>query len=363
MLVTEGGQGQSRAAAAATRILATAGRPVTVTVTNRLSLAGSSRFCSRTVRAPLVDADPEGYAAAVRQELSAHPYVAAFPATDAAVLALGTPIAHLMNKGTAAEHIRAAGLAVPPTRAVDSPADLRRTLQQTDLPVVVKPDLKRTLARRIDDRSQLASLDPGTFPLLVQPYLDDELRGVLGVMWRGRLVSAAHLRYLRVWPYPCGTIAAAVTAAPDTALEEGLERLLSEYEGVFHIDLAGDHVLDINPRIHASLPAAVEAGVDLVGTYCGLLQGDEPVPARARPNVLFRWLEGDLRSLLSSVRGGALTPVEALRAARPRRGTVHSLGSLTDPGPAIARLAFGVRRRVTDRHDRHPSCAPEAPAP
>ena len=107
----------------------------------------------------------------------------------------------------------------------------------------------------------------------MQPYLRDALRGVVGVAWRGRVVEAMHMRYERIWPLPCGTVACAVTVAPDVELEERLAALLAGYDGVFHADLAGPYLLDVNPRIHATLPLALAAGINPVVRYCELLSG------------------------------------------------------------------------------------------
>jgi hypothetical protein len=153
-----------------------------------------------------------------------------------------------------------------------------------------------------------------------------------------------HLRYLRVWPAPCGTIAAAETVPSDGDLEERLATLFGAYEGLFHVDLSGPYLLDVNPRIHASLPVAAAAGVDLVPLYCDVLRGARREPVRGRPGLFFRWLEGDARSVLWNLRRRQIRPLPALRALAPRRGAVHSYGSLRDPGPAIARMRFAVRR-------------------
>ncbi len=120
--------------------------------------------------------------------------------------------------------------------------------------------------------------------------------------------------------------------------------LFRGYDGPFHVDLAGPNLLDVNPRSHASLPVAVAAGVNIVSLYCGLLRGARPIQVRGHAGLRCRWLEGDVRSVLWSARSGSLSPWAALFALAPRRGTVHSFGSMRDPGRAIARLRFAVRR-------------------
>jgi hypothetical protein len=343
VLITEGGDGQSRAAVSAVRALAADGYRPAVTEYAGLSLAGASRFCARRVPVPLGETEPEAYAKAVRAELDSRDYLAVFPGSDAALTALDAPVQHLLDKVSCARLAQAVGLSVPPSRVFERWADLVEQAPDFEYPVVVKPAIKRYGAARVPSAHAITELVPREGQVVVQPYLSDAMRGVVGLMWQGRLVSAVHLKYLRVWPAPCGTIASAVTVSPDPELEERLAALLAGYEGVFHVDLAGDYLLDVNVRTHASLPVAVASGANVVSTYCDLLRGAEPTIVRGRPGLTFRWLEGDLRSIAWRVRDGELNATAAAAALRPHRGTVHSFATWRDPGPVGARLRYGYR--------------------
>jgi predicted ATP-grasp superfamily ATP-dependent carboligase len=346
VLVSEGGGGESRAALAAVRALASSGYRAAVTVTGPLSLAAASRYCSRRVPTPSVHDDPAGYAAAVRAELVRGDYLDVLCASDAALLALERPVGTLLDKELTGQRARDAGFEVPPTRVFGSRAELLRAAQELLYPVVVKPAVKEFLAQRVDDPDELAVAVPPSHDtrLLVQPFLADPLRGVVGVVWEGEIVQAAHLRYLRVWPQPCGTVSAAETTAPDEDVEASLLQLLEGYSGLFHVDLAGDHLLDVNPRVHATLPLAQAGGVNLVRAHCDLTRGRAVPHGRARPGVRYRWSEGDLRSLVRQRRCGDLGLLDLSRAARPHRGTVHSVFALDDPGPALMRARYMMRR-------------------
>jgi len=127
--------------------------------------------------------------------------------------------------------------------------------------------------------------------------------------------------------------------------------LLEGYEGYFHAQFAGPYLLDLNLRVHTSHPLAVAAGVNLVGIYCDLLRGEEVSPVRGRPAVFFRWLEGDVRHLVKAVRVGRMSAGQALRELAPRRGTVHSTESLSDPGPMFNRLWYAARRLANSVRD------------
>ena len=349
VLVTEGGDGQSRAAVAAVRALAADGYRPAVTEYDGLSLAGASRHCARRVPVPLGEVDPEGYAKAVRAELDSRPYLTVFPGTDAALVALDAPVQHLINKESSARLAVAAGLPVPSSRVFDNGEELLDAAGELEYPIVVKPVVKRYAAARVGSAHELEEFAARGGAMIVQPYLRENLRGVVGLMWQGELVAATHLQYLRVWPAPCGTIASGTTVRPDAELEARLEKLLASYDGVFHVDLAGPYLLDVNPRTHASLPVATVAGANVVSLYCSLLKGGRVASVRGRPGLFFRHLEGDLRSIIWSVRAGEMSPAAALDALRPRRGTVHSFSTWRDPGPTRARLRY-VTRRLSKHH-------------
>jgi hypothetical protein len=339
VLVTSGDHRASRAAVAVVRALNAAGYAAAVTVSGGASLASASRHCRRRVEVPSVAADPDGYARAVRGELERFPYLTVLPITEPVLLALSLPVRHLIDKVECAKGAARAGIPVPRSEIFTSAQQLRDRAEGLDYPVVIKPDIKRQLAfcakNAHDVRS--AMLSEGRF--IVQPYLDDDLHGVLGLMWRGTLVAAAHMRYLRTWPLPCGTVAAAETMSVDAELERRLEILMAGYDGLFHADFAGPHLLDLNPRAHATLPLALAAGVNLVGMYCDLVRGESIRPTRVRPGYFYRWIEGDVRSVATSVREGHMSVLSAIGALAPRIGAAHSFEALRDPGPLIARVA------------------------
>lgn len=350
VLITEGTGGQSRAAVAAVRGLAREGYEPIVTVTGDLRdcLAASSRFCAGRVPVPSVLERPAEYAAAVRAELETGDYVATLPASDAAILALGMPVERLLDKSMCAEAARAAGMPVPPTTIFETPEQVRDAADGLEYPVIVKPDVKRLMAARADSAEEfisagLAVLNAGS-RILVQPWLADTMRGIVGVMWQGRIVVAMHMSYRAIWPQPCGTVASAVTVEPDAELEQRLEEILQGYDGVFHADLAGPYLLDLNPRIHATLPLAIAAGANTVARYCDLLNGVDVPTHRARSGVYFRWIGGEVRNIIYRVRRGQLGWLDAMKQAAPRGGTVHSLESVTDPGPMFTQARNLVRR-------------------
>lgn len=346
MLVTDGGTGQGRSALAAVRALAAAGYRSTVTTSGDHSIAASSRHCDRRVPVPGVD-DPR-FAEAIRDELAASHYLTVLAASDAALLALGLADDTLLDKASMAKAAAAVGLLTPEGRTYATLTELRDDVAALPYPAVIKPSISRFTAKRVDRPSDVGRIDDVEGPFLVQPFVDAPLRSIGGVMWEGRLVAAVHQRYLRTWPAACGGACAAETVGPDLDLEERTRALLGSHAGIFHVQLAGDLLLDVNPRVYGSHPLAHRAGVNLVGLTCDLLRGSTPPRAvlRAAPGVFYRSLEGDVRNRVHELRRGRIGVVEAVSSLLPRRSAAHGPESLMDPGPMLARGRFAASRVI-----------------
>lgn len=343
VVVTDDGDGHGRSALAAVRALSAAGHHPMVARSGRWSLAASSRWCRRVV--DVGPPDGSGFAAAVERTAADIGTSVVLPASDGALLALGAPVSHLLDKTRLLDAARAAGIPMPETSVFGSAEQLLAAADELPFPIVVKLPISRVPARKVEDASGLRAAPPGPGPFLVQPFIDEPLWAVGGVVWKGRLVAAVHQRYLRTWPVDCGTSSAATTIEPDRAIEERILGLLDGYDGIFQAQFAGRFLLDLNPRVYGSMPLAVAAGANLPAILCDLVRGGEVDEVRARPGVGYRWVEGDLRALRALVRAGRLDIVAALRALAPRRGSAHSVLTLRDPGPFFARLLYAVRGR------------------
>lgn len=344
VLVTDGFDGRGRDTVAAVRALAAGGYYPAVTVVTPSWASAPSRFCARRVQLPPVTS--QAYPAAIRGEMSSGPYLTILPTSEEALTALGLAPPGLLDKTTLNIAAGAAGLRVPPSQVFRNREDAMAHSLELDYPVVVKPDRRRYWAFRADHPDQIQSgmLEDG--PILIQPYINQPLRAISGVVWRGRLLAAVHERWLRIWPVHCGLASAAETVPPDSELEERLLTLLAGYQGIFCAQFVGDYLIDLNLRIHSSHPLAVAAGVNLVALYCDLLRGKEVSSVRPRVGVFYRWLEGDIRHILHAVRNRGLSVPQALQALRPRRGTAHSTESVRDPQPMAVRILTGLTRRL-----------------
>lgn len=353
VLVSDGGIGQSRSTLATVRALASAGYSPVVTTSGSHSVAAASRFCVDTVDTPLVS--DAGYADAIHAELARRPYLTLLGASDATLLAMGVDVVHLVDKSMVASKAEACGLSVAPGRDFESVEVLQANLGNLDFPVVVKPAHPGQTVRRLLSEKDVSLVEQTQGPLVVQPYITEQMKAVGGVIQDGRLIAAVHQRYLRTWPPDCGGACAAVTTTPDLELEERLIALLDGFDGVFQVQFAGRYLLDVNPRVYGSLPLAVKAGANLPGIYCDVLRNLGPKETvRARPGVMFRWLEGEVRNLFLGVRRRELTPKEAFGFLKARSGTAHGPESLRDPKPMLTRLVYAAKTGRRGKNDNRP---------
>jgi predicted ATP-grasp superfamily ATP-dependent carboligase len=348
VVVSDHINGNSRSAVAAVRALHQDGYRPVVTVSGRGSAAAASRGCAEVLAVPLGGA--VALREAVKAYLAARPGARVMPASDAVLIALDLPGRTLVDKSALPERAAAAGLQVPTTREVADGAELLDLADTFDYPVVVKAAVKTASGentRRVDSPEELRAIFRGhASPVVVQPMALGTMRAVCGVIHDGQLLSVVHQTYLRIWPPDCGTASAAITTHPDLDLEARLPALLAGHCGVFQVQLIGDQVIDVNPRVYGSLPLAVASGANLPAIACRAADGRPPADlVRGRPGVRYRWLEGDVRRLVDDVRTGRLTLRAAGRELLPRRGTAHSVESLRDPAPGLLRLADVARVR------------------
>lgn len=340
-VLATGGGGRDHDALAVVRALAVVGYKPAVAVSEPLSVAAASRYCARAVPVPPTR-DPD-FAAAIRSEVERGDYLTVLPTSEETLLALGEK-SELVDKVRLAEAARIAGFEVPPSREFSSVQKLRNAASTFSYPIVVKPTVRRYAPFRVDSAAQLEERTISESSVMVQPFLEEQMQVVSGVMWRGELVAAVHEQWLRSYPHPTGLACASETITPRPELEDRIVSLVGGYEGIFNVQFLGRYLIDVNLRVQSSHSMAVASGVNLVAIYCDLLRGETVNRVRGEPGKFYRWLEGDLRHLLTGMRSGRLSIKEALAALRPRRGAVHMVESLNDPMPMLVRLRYAGRR-------------------
>lgn len=355
VLVVDGSSGQSHGALGAVRALADAGHAVDVAHAEPLALAAWSRHRARHAAIPSTE-DPR-FAGAVRELLDRGRYDACLPSSDAALVALGWPGAELVDKRVVRERWARAGGPRTASREFSSGVDLlEHAGEMPDFPVAVKSAVKSgTGVPTVFRANSVADLDAvatARQPVVVEEWLSGTQVAVTGIISQGRLLAVTHQRYLRTWPVECGIACAAVTTAPDPALEELVVDLLADHEGIFQCQLIDGRLHDVNPRIFGSLLLAHRAGVNLPHLAVSLAAGRlaaTRAPLRGRAGLHYRWLEGDLRHLKQRRAHGEVTGSDLLRVLRPVRHTIHPDVWVSDPVPTAARLLYATRRRRSGR--------------
>lgn len=369
VLVVDGQMGQTIPALGAVRSLALAGRVSHVATSQQLSVAASSRHCAARVPIPLGD-DPLAYAAALNELAGCGEYDAVLLSSDAAILALGWSGAKLVDKSEVARRSAEVGFTTAGERTFATGAELVEKAASIDFPVAVKPVTKdgyrggasgsrdNPPVFRADSARDLAHLATYADALLVQTWQTEVMHGVSGVFWEGRLRALIHQANPRTWPYECGMTSLSVSIEPRHEIEERLPALLEGHNGIFNVQYIGDHLLDVNPRVYGTVLMAGLAGINLPDITARLTAGEDVAPhapLRAQVGLRYRWLEGDLRSLVAARRASDLSWRGLAEGMRPVLGTVHGDASLGDPMPSVARVRHLTSRRLARRRVSRPT--------
>ncbi|WP_432488340.1 ATP-grasp domain-containing protein [Kineococcus sp. SYSU DK018] len=370
-------QGWSRGALAAARALHDAGWTVGVATPTgpRDGLAVRSRARSAHHRTePLHPAD--GFTGSVARAVREGGYDVVFGAGEAEVTALsaardavGAVVPHgpheqllrAMDKSELARAASAVGIAVPD---VLDPADVpdERTACIVKADRHARPDLpgsppridttvvtgRTAVARRV---AQVRALGADVEVQVLHP---GTLVAYAVVRGPGGVVAESQQRAERIWPPGAGASARAVTVDVDEELAARAQALLESLEFLGLAELqyvqAPDgtaRLIDLNARFYGSLSLAVAAGANLPAAWGQIALGRAPRPVRARPGVRYQWGSADVRRALTERRGGLVRDLAATVGAAP--GARHSVASLRDPGPALARLRSGLARRERRR--------------
>jgi len=239
--------------------------------------------------------------------------------------------------------------------------EAEEAVRLTGYPAVVKPARSwahdswqrgRRTSRLVVDRAELRAavregLEDGAVPL-VQPWLCGAREAVSLFVTRegtwARFAQVAH----RMQPPLGGTSVVRESVPLDPALLSFAERLLQamDYEGYAEVEFRRDargvpRLMEVNPRLSASVGVASAAGVDFPA-YLHAWRAGLPLPPDNgyRTGVRMRWLGGDVRWLAEVWQrpGRPDTP-------RPAAATATFLKELVVP----------CRYDYLDRHDLRPA--------
>ncbi len=331
--VTDGNQ---RAALAVVRALGRAGIPVVVGESEPQSLAGRSRFCSKTLTYPSPETRKEAFLQSVLEELADPNYRVLIPITDISLQLLSTvrsslPPAVRLPFPSSAQIERAQdkrqvlllaqqlGIPCPKTHLFPEGGNLQDLPGDLTFPAVVKPrfsrfprgdvwvsvpvEYARDSERLGEALKRVHSLIP--YPL-VQEKLEGEGRGVFLIVWNGELKAAFCHRRLREKP-PSGGVSVYSESVPldEKLVEKSFELLKAlEWQGVAMVEFKMDRrdgqakLMEVNGRFWGSLQLAVDSGMNFPLMLYRLAIG-ERVETRLdyKAGVRTRWLLGDLDHL------------------------------------------------------------------
>jgi predicted ATP-grasp superfamily ATP-dependent carboligase len=219
----------------------------------------------------------------------------------------------------------------------------------------VNGGLQQRSVALVADREELAATVPEfPSPFMVQRFEDAQFVSCTGVFADGQLLALSTSRVLRLWPPIAGMHAYSETVQVPDGLAERARELLESlgWQGIFQLQLLElpDRlaVIDLNPRVFASILLDTDAGANLAAVWCDWLLGRDPAPVRARPAMRYRWEEGELCHFAWQLRHRRLRA--AARVLLPHRRVTHSWFRASDPGPLLARgLNLVVARRAYRR--------------
>lgn len=356
--------------------------------------AFASRWCRLGVGVPDVQVDEERFLETLTALLDSCPTTVILPVDDGYLRTLSKhrneieehasialpqepALSLLDSKESTLGLARSLGIAVPEGRLVEGHHDIPAAAHQVGFPAVVKPaenypqpqDLhgngNRLFCHDARDIEELRAvvgdmLDAGGRPI-VQPWLPGAREAVSLFVADGavhaRFAQVAH----RMMPPLGGSSIYRESISPPPDATEAAEALvlaagLEGYAEVeFRRDVSGQPVLmEVNPRLSASVEIAVRAGVDFP-LLIAHQAASRPLPAYNgyRTGVRVRWLGGDVQWLIRSVRERGHTDVPTLReavkevAVSTMRRTAYDYADWGDPRPAAVATSRFVREGMS----------------
>jgi predicted ATP-grasp superfamily ATP-dependent carboligase len=215
------------------------------------------------------------------------------------------------------------GIRIPRCVRVSAEADVKAAVAEIGLPAVAKPtrswvinggDPQRLSPIAVisleESRAAVAALRAVGSDVLFQEWIPGAREAVSFVYANGRYWGEFAQVARRMVPILGGNSVAreSICLPPDAA--DVARRLVAELElegyaeVEFRRDASGVPVLmEINPRLSASVEVAVRAGVNFPRLIYDWVTGAKlDRPSGYRPGVRMRWLGGDLRWLVDSVR-------------------------------------------------------------
>jgi predicted ATP-grasp superfamily ATP-dependent carboligase len=243
-----------------------------------------------------------------------------------------------VNKGQTLEVARKLGLLVPRGVQVASSSDVKAALREVGLPAVVKPVESWTgneqqgarfnpeLVTTLEEGQQaVEAMTRFGGAVLFQQFLDGRREAMSFLYARGHMYARFAQWAKRTAPPLGGTSVLRQSIAIPQDIGDQAERLVREIdlegysEVEFRRDRAGNaYLMEINPRLSASVEIAVCSGVDFPLLLYQWASGDRIDEVKAyRVGRWMRYLMGDIATTVASLQQrdnqpGAVSPARAL---------------------------------------------------
>jgi predicted ATP-grasp superfamily ATP-dependent carboligase len=336
VLITDG---DARSALAATRTIGLHGHTVFVASHRAPSLAGSSRHCSRSLKVPDGNEDPESFIDTIVAACVDYDIDVLLPMAEVSTLlvtahrgrlppncslpfAPSATIAQASDKAFVAQLATSLGMHVPATIVVAEMADIAGAVaNHRSYPVVIKPARSRvptadgylstgvSYANTADELNErLASLHPLMFPVLLQERIVGPGVGIFVCYSGGRRIATFAHKRLREKPPSGGVSVLRESIATDPVALEHTDRLMGalHWDGVAMVEFKRNEathtlaLMEINARFWGSLQLAIDSGVDFPMLLLRLASGENVATQTTyRTGVKSRWFWGDVDALLT----------------------------------------------------------------
>src|SRR4029453_5105395 len=195
----------------------------------------------------------------------------------------------------------AVGLASPASLPCSDVAEADAAAAELGFPVVLKPvqsfapvngGLQQRGVSIIEDSQALAeAVRDFSSPFIIQRFERAQFLSCTGVFADGRLLPLPPPRVPRLWPPIAGMHAYSETVTPPDGLPERVRELLGSlgWQGIFQLQLLelADRlaVIDLTPRVFASILLDADAGANLAAVWVDWLLGSAPAPGPPRAAV------------------------------------------------------------------------------
>jgi carbamoylphosphate synthase large subunit len=283
-------------------------------------------------------------------------------------------LAIAVDKEQTLEVARCLGFRVPRAVVVREVGDVPEALREIGLPAVVKPceswlwngreGLRLTaelVGTSMEARHAVARVTRFGAAALVQEFLTGR-REAVSFLYADGAVHARFAQWARRTHPPLGGISVvrqSIAIPPDIGCQaEALVREI-DLEGYSEIEFRRDargvpYLMEINPRLSASVEVAVRAGVDFPSLLYQWASGESIQPVKHyRVGGWMRHLGGDIESTMDALRQrgrpGIASPLRALLdfGVSFLKPMAYDYLTWNDPLPAIRATTAFTRRAVT----------------